>query len=335
MASSASVDHPSTDHACLGGIRLVLGGNVFGWTIDQDRSFAVLDAFYEGGGRMIDTAEGYSAWVPGNKGGESETVIGAWLESRGVRADMRIGTKTGMGGPPGALRPEKVAGALEGSLERLRTDYIDLYYIHRDDLVTPLDEVVTAYNTPFRAGKVRELGVSNYEPARLAELNATSRKMGAQPFTASQPLYNLVARDSYEGGLQQLCVDQSIAVMPYYGLAAGFLSGKYHSAEDWAGSARASSLDDAAANGGWATLQTLRSVAEELGVTPAQAALAWINAQPGIAAPIASATSLEQVVELTRAAALVIADEHLQRLTRHKDRAVNNSGNIALKVIPK
>ena len=147
MASQASRDHPS-----IAGIRLVLGGNVFGWTIDDDGSYAVLDAFYEAGGRMIDTAEGYSAWVPGHVGGESERVIGAWLESRGVRADMRIGTKTGMGGSPGSLRPENVARALQGSLERLRTDYVDLYYIHRDDRVTPFDEVVTAYDTPFRAG---------------------------------------------------------------------------------------------------------------------------------------------------------------------------------------
>jgi aryl-alcohol dehydrogenase-like predicted oxidoreductase len=316
VANRVSVDQPSNDHPSLGGIRLVLGGNVFGWTIDEDRSFAVLDAFYEAGGRMIDTAEGYSSWVPGNKGGESETVIGAWLESRGVRADMRIGTKTGMGGPPGALRPEKVAAALEGSLERLRTDYVDLYYIHRDDLVKPLDEVVSAYDTPLQAGKVRELGVSNYEPGRLAELNATAHQAGAQPFTVAQPLYNLVARDSYEGGLQQLCVDQGIAVMPYYGLAAGFLSGKYHSADDWAKSPRKSSLDDAAADGGWSTLEKLRSVATDLGVTPAQVALAWINAQPGIAAPIASATSAQQLQELTAAAAMVLSAEHLQRLSR-------------------
>lgn len=314
MASSTSVDHSTMSHPCLNGIRLVLGGNVFGWTIDEDRSFAVLDAFYEAGGRMIDTAEGYSAWVPGHKGGESETVIGAWLESRGVRADMRIGTKTGMGGPAGSLRPENVAAALAGSLERLRTDYVDLYYIHRDDLVTPLDEVITAYDTPFQSGQVRELGVSNYEPDRLIQLNTQARKLGAQPFTAAQPLYNLVARDSYEGRLQQICLDQDIAVMPYYGLAAGFLSGKYSSSADWAGRARGMSLDDAAENGGWAILERLRAVAKELGAPPSQVALAWINAQPGIAAPIASATSSEQIDELAKAAALNIPDELLQFL---------------------
>lgn len=308
MASSDPNDHPS-----VGGIRLVLGGNVFGWTIDQDRSFAVLDAFYEVGGRMIDTAEGYSSWVPGNKGGESETVLGSWMQSRGVRSDMRIGSKTGMGGPPGALRPENVAAALQGSLERLRTDYLDLYYIHRDDQVTPLDEVVTAYDTPFRGGLVRELGVSNYDPRRLRTLNETARRMHAQPFTVAQPLYNLVARDSYEGELQRLCVEQGIAVMPYYGLAAGFLSGKYHEASQWAGRARASSLDTAATNGGWQVLETLRSVSEDVKATPAQVALAWINAQAGIAAPIASATSPEQIADLARAASLRLAAEQLKR----------------------
>lgn len=309
MHSNGSVDHPS-----IAGIRLVLGGNVFGWTIDQDRSFAVLDAFYAAGGRMIDTAEGYSSWVPGNKGGESEAIIGAWMESRRNRAEMRIGTKTGMGGPPGALKPDAVAAALEGSLQRLRTDYVDLYYIHRDDRVTPLDEVVTAFDTLVQAGKVRELGVSNYEPERLAELNSVAEARGARAFTVAQPLYNLVARSSYEGALQDLCVRQGIAVMPYYGLAAGFLSGKYTAAADWTGSPRASSLDDAAADGGWATLETLRAIAGEVGAKPAQVALAWINAQAGIAAPIASATSQEQLAELVRATTLNLSTEQLARL---------------------
>lgn len=314
MASNGSVDHASRDHPSVAGIPLVLGGNVFGWTIDQDRSFAVLDAFYEAGGRMIDTAEGYSSWVPGNKGGESETILGAWLESRGVRAEMRIGTKTGMGGPAGALRPEAVAAALQGSLERLRSDYVDLYYIHRDDQVTPLDEVATAYDTPFQAGRVRELGVSNYRTDRLVELNATATRSGAQPFTVAQPLYNLVARDEYEGALQQLCVAQGIAVMPYYGLAAGFLTGKYASAADWAGSARAASLDDAAAGKGWSTLENLRAVADEVGATPSQVALAWLNAQPGIAAPLASATSPKQVADLAQVATIALDPAQLARL---------------------
>lgn len=312
MPDAIPADHPS-----IAGIRLVLGGNVFGWTIDRDRSFAVLDAFYEAGGRMIDTAEGYSSWVPGNKGGESETIIGAWMENRGVRSDMRIGTKTGMGGPPGSLKPEAVATALDGSLERLRTDYVDLYYIHRDDKVTPLDEVVSAFGTPANAGVVRELGVSNYGTERLLALNATADRLNARRFTVAQPLYNLVARDSYEGPLQDLCVEQGIAVMPYYGLAAGFLSGKYRDAADWVGSARAASLDDAASNGGWETLETLRKVASAVGATPAQVALAWINTRQGIAAPLASATTPEQVADLARATEVHLPLEHLAQFDLH------------------
>lgn len=307
-------DHPAHDHPALGGIRLVFGGNVFGWTIDRDQSFAVLDAFYEAGGRMIDTAEGYSNWVPGNKGGESEAIIGEWLESRGVRQEMRIGTKTGQGGPPGALRPEAVAAALEGSLERLRTGYVDLYYAHRDDRRTPLDEVADAYDAAFRSGKARELGASNYTADRLADVLATADRLGARPFTVVQPLYNLIARDDYEGALQDLCLSQGMAVTPYYGLAAGFLSGKYASAEDWKGSSRAANLNQAAAAGGWEVIAAVREIAGELDATPAQVALAWLNTRPGVAAPIASATTREQVIDLAGAATLRLDPDHISRL---------------------
>lgn len=309
------VDHPAHDHPSLGGIPLVLGGNVFGWTIDRDASFAVLDAFHEAGGRMIDTAEGYSSWVPGNKGGESETIIGEWLESRGVRSEMRIGTKTGQGGAPDALRPEIVARALEGSLERLRTDYVDLYYAHRDDLTTPLDEVVDAYHAAFSSGKARELGASNYAAERLAEVVSTADRLGAHPFTVVQPLYNLVARGDYEGALRDLCVSRGMAVTPYYGLASGFLSGKYASAGDWKGSSRAFALDQAAAAGGWEVLAAVREVARELGATPAQVSLAWLNTRPGVAAPIASATTRRQVADLADAATLHLKSEQIVRLT--------------------
>ncbi|MDE8653622.1 aldo/keto reductase [Novosphingobium album (ex Liu et al. 2023)] len=311
MAETIAVDHPA-----LGGIRLVFGGNVFGWTIDRDRSFAVLDAFYEAGGRMIDTADGYSSWVPGNKGGESETIIGQWLESRGVRAQMRIATKTGQGGPPGALQPEKVAAALEASLERLRTDYVDLYYAHRDDLTTPLDEVVSAYDAAFRSGKARELGASNYTAARLAEILDVADRQGARGYSVVEPLYNLVARDEYEGPLQALCLARNIAVLPYYGLASGFLTGKYRAASDWAGSTRAHALNEAAANGGWAVLAVLDAIAAETGATPAQIALAWINAKPGIAAPLASATTPAQLADLVGAVSLVLSADQIERLDR-------------------
>lgn len=304
------------DHPALAGIPLIFGGNVFGWTIDRDASFSILDAFYEAGGRMIDTAEGYSNWVPGHKGGESETVIGEWLESRGVRAEMRIATKTGQGGPPGALRPEAVAKALEGSLERLRTDYVDLYYAHRDDLTTPLDEVVDAYDEAFRSGKARELGASNYTAERLAEIIAVANAAGAQPYTVIQPLYNLVARHEYEGPLQDLCVSRGIAVTPYYGLASGFLSGKYRSADEWKGSSRAFALEEAAAGNGWAVLDVVRAIARELNATPAQVSLAWLKAQPGIAAPIASATTREQLADIVGSVNLRLDPEQVARLKR-------------------
>ena len=302
-------------HPSIAGIRLVLGGNVFGWTIDRDQSFAVLDAFYAAGGRMIDSAEGYSSWVPGNKGGESETIIGAWLASRGVRKDMRIGTKTGMGGPPGGLRPERVKAALQGSLDRLQTDYLDLYYAHRDDPETPLDEVAAGFDALVETGAVRELGASNFTRERLGAALAAARRIGAARYTVFQPLYNLATRAEYEGGLQQLCVDEDIAVLPYYGLAAGFLTGKFKSAADWAGSPRASSLDHVAAQGGWAVLAAMAQVAAQTGASHARIALAWLNAQPGIAAPLASATSTAQVAELCAGATLSLDDAQLATLT--------------------
>ena len=304
------------EHPAVGGIRLVFGGNVFGWTINRDRSFEILDAFYEAGGRMIDTAEGYSSWVPGNKGGESEAIIGEWQESRGVRGEVLIGTKTGMGGPPGALKPESVAKALEGSLERLRTDYVDLYYAHRDDLTTPLNEVVAGYDALVSSGKARELGASNYTADRLAAVVSEAERQGATPFTVMQPEYNLIMRGDYEGELQALCVAKGIAVMPFYGLAAGFLSGKYRAEQDWAGSPRAYALKAAADHGGWDVLAAMDEIAREVDATPAQIALAWLNSRPGVAAPLASATSRSQLAELVAAASLELSPDQLDRLSR-------------------
>lgn len=298
MAEAPAVEKSTPAHPALGGLPLVLGGNVFGWTIDRDASFAVLDAFYEAGGRMIDTAEGYSNWVPGNKGGESEAIIGEWMETRGVRAEMRIGTKTGQGLTPGMLEPAKVRAALAGSLDRLRTGYVDLYYAHRDDAGTPLEDVVGVYDEVLRAGQARELGASNYSTDRLREALAIADRNGSRGFTVLQPLYNLVARADFEGALQDLCAARGIAVLPYYGLASGFLSGKYRSAQEWTGSSRAHALDRAAADGGWARLDALRAVAARLGAAPAQVALAWLTTRAAVAAPIASATTPAQVAEL-------------------------------------
>jgi aryl-alcohol dehydrogenase-like predicted oxidoreductase len=302
-------------HASLGGIPLVFGGNVFGWTLDRDKSFAVLDSFYELGGRMIDSAEGYSSWIPGNKGGESETIIGEWMELRRVRSDMLVTTKTGMNGPAGALQPDKVAAALTGSLERLRTDYVDLYYAHRDDLTTPLDEVVSAYDEALQSGRARELGASNYGAERLAEVVATAERMGNAHFTVLQPKYNLIWRHEFEGALQDLCLAKGIAVTPYYGLASGFLSGKFRKAEDWAGTSRAFALAEFAQNGGWNMLAVMDEIAAQTGATLAQIALGWLVRQPTIAAPLASATSTAQLTDLVKGVTLHLDDSQLARLT--------------------
>jgi aryl-alcohol dehydrogenase-like predicted oxidoreductase len=302
-------------HPSIGGIPLVFGGNVLGWTLDRDKSFEVLDAFYEMGGRMVDSAEGYSAWIPGNKGGESETILGEWMELRGVRRDMLIGTKTGMGGPPLALKPEKVRAAFAGSLERLRTDYVDLYYAHRDDKTTPLDEVVSVYDELLQSGAARELGASNYEPDRLAEVIAVAERMGKSHYTVLQPKYNLIWRHDYEGTLQDLCVAKGVAVMPYYGLASGFLSGKFRSADAWEGTSRAHALGEFAENGGWAMLAVMDEIADETGANLAQIALAWLVRQPGVAAPLASATSVTQLADLVAGVTLQLEDAQLARLT--------------------
>jgi aryl-alcohol dehydrogenase-like predicted oxidoreductase len=302
-------------HPALGGIPLVFGGNVFGWTLDRDRSFAVLDAFYELGGRMIDSAEGYSSWIPGNVGGESETIIGEWQESRGVRKDMLITTKTGMGGPPYALKPENVEKAIAGSLERLRTDYVDLYYAHRDDMTTPLDEVVDAYDAVLQSGRARELAASNYTTERLAEIIAVAERKGKAHYTVLQPKYNLIWRHEFEGPLQDLCLAKGVAVTPYYGLASGFLSGKFRKAADWEGSSRAFPLSEFAENGGWAMLDVMDDVARETGATCAQIALAWLLRQPAVAAPLASATSAAQLADLVAGVTLWLEDEQVARLT--------------------
>ena len=301
-------------HLGLGGIRLCFGGNVFGWTIDRDRSFAVLDAYYAGGGRMIDSAEGYSSWAPGNKGGESEAIIGAWLESRGVRSQMKIATKTGMGGPPGALAPEKLAAALDASLQRLRTDYVDLYYAHRDEPQTPVDAVVAGFDALVKAGKVRELGASNFTVERLTLSLDSAARQGLVGYTVLQPGYNLVWRGEFPRELQQLAVDRNLAVLPYYALAAGFLTGKYRTPEDLTG-VRGGSAKTFASTG-WRALPMLDEVAQETGATLGEVALAWLNVQPAIHAPVASGTSVEQVRQLCAAARLELSADQIARLTR-------------------
>ncbi|MFM5908233.1 MAG: aldo/keto reductase [Novosphingobium sp.] len=302
-------------HPALDGLPLVLGGNAFGWTIDRDASFAVLDAFYEAGGRAIDTAEGYSNWVPGNKGGESESIIGQWLESRGVRADMRIATKTGQGGAAGSYAPGAVKAACEGSCERLRSDWIDLYYVHRDDGVTSPGDVAQAFGPLAAQGTVRELGVSNTQAPRLEAFNAELRAGGYWPFTVIQPGYNLVWRSEYPLELEALALREGMAVLPYYGLAAGFLSGKYASPDDFGPGDRQQNAAMFAADAAWQALNVMRAVASETGATMSQIALTWLRSRPGVWGPIASATTPDQVRDLRASAALVLDADQLARLT--------------------
>jgi aryl-alcohol dehydrogenase-like predicted oxidoreductase len=301
-------------HPSIAGLPLVLGGNVFDFTADEPTSFAILDRFYEAGGRMVDTAQGYSVWVPGHVGGESETVIGKWLTSRGIRGEMRIATKTGMAGAPGDLAPAKVAEELHRSLERLQTDYVDLYYAHRDDTATPFDEMVEGFDALVKKGLVRELGASNYSAARLGEAIDVAHSNVMTPFTVLQNEYNLVERAAYPAELQQLCASRGVAMLPWFGLAAGFLTGKYRSRADLETHNRGSSIERFF-DRGLTVLPVVDAVAAETGASLAAVSLAWLMRQPGIAAPIASASRPEQLDVQFEALRLELSDDQLARLT--------------------
>ncbi len=296
---------------------LVLGGNVFGWTADRAASFAVLDAFVAGGGTMIDTADVYSAWVDGHHGGESETIIGEWLRAGGQRDRVLIATKVGMlpGDGGEALAPGRIAAACEASLRRLGTDRIDLYFAHRDDEAQPQEAVAEAFARLVEAGKVRVLGASNFHAARLKSAVEGARAAGLPHYQVLQPEYNLVSRHKFEGELQDYCVTENIGVVPYYGLASGFLTGKYRARDDLSQSVRGAKMGELLEGKGAAVLAALDSVAGETGATLAQVALAWLIAQPGVTAPIASATSARQVEELLGAMTLTLAPDQLERLT--------------------
>ena len=294
---------------------LCLGGNVFGWTADQATSFSILDAFIAGGGRMIDTADVYSAWAPGNHGGESESVIGAWLAARGRRDDVLIATKVGMelDGAKG-LAPARIAKAIDASLRRLQTDYVDLYFAHKDDPETPLADTLAAFDRLVEAGKARVIGASNYDAARLEQALDISAEKRFATYTVLQPWYNLLERQKFEGPLQDLCVARNVAAVPYYGVASGFLTGKYRSAADVAGKARSRAVEKYLNDFGLGVLGALDTVAKQTGGTPAQIALAWLAAQPAVAAPIASATSIQQLEELLGAMRLTLTPEQLSLL---------------------
>ncbi len=296
---------------------LVLGGNVFGWTADKTASFTVLDAFVAGGGTMIDTADRYSSWVDGHEGGESETMIGDWLRTSGRRDDVLIATKVGMLPGEGGekLQPARIAAAAEASLKRLGTDRIDLYYAHQDDDTVPQEAVLEAFGKLVDAGKVRVIGASNFHVARLKSAVDAAKASDLPRYHVLQPEYNLLSRDKFEGELQDYCVTENIGVLPYYGLASGFLTGKYRTPDDLGASVRGGGMRDLLDGKGKAVLDAMDAVVSDTGASHAQVALAWLLAQPGITAPIASATSARQIEDLLPAMTLELSDAQLSALT--------------------
>ncbi|RLV01592.1 alcohol dehydrogenase [Streptomyces griseocarneus] len=294
---------------------LALGGNVFGWTADETESFAVLDAYAAAGGNFIDTADVYSAWVPGNKGGESETVIGNWFASRGNREDIVLATKVGAGVPePRGLSAAVIKSGVEESLRRLRTDYIDLYYTHYDDPSLPVEEFLTALDALVKEGKVREIAASNITAERLAEALAFSDSEGLAKYVAVQPHYNLVSRDTYEGPLADVVAQHGLAAVPYFALASGFLTGKYRPGTEVASgrSEGASKYLDAR---GLRVLAALDQVAETHSAEPATVALAWLASRPTVASPLASARTVSQLPALLAMTDLNLTQEDLTLLT--------------------
>ena len=295
---------------------LCFGGNVFGWTADEATSFALLDAFVDAGFNFVDTADVYSRWVPGHEGGESEAIIGKWIRSRGARERIVVATKVGMDmGPAGkGLRAAHIRNSVDRSLKRLQTDHIDLYYSHQDDPATPLEETLEAHAELVKAGKVLAIGASNYSAIRLREALDVSERLGLPRYEVLQPEYNLYARSGYEADLEPLCREAGLAVAPYYSLASGFLTGKYRSEADFGRSPRGARMSKYLNDRGYSILQALDETAAALGATPAQVALAWLMARPGLTAPIASATSLEQLRELMAAATLTLDRGSIARL---------------------
>ena len=294
---------------------LAFGGNVFGWSVDEARSFELLDAFVDAGFNLIDTADMYSSWAPGNRGGESETIIGKWLRKSGKREQVVIATKVAKWNEQPGLSPVNIQQAVEGSLKRLQVDCIDLYQAHEDDASVPLAETLGAFARLIEQGKVRAIGASNYSADRFAEALAVSREHGLPRYESVQPEYHLASRAGYEAALEPLVRREQIGVISYYSLASGFLSGKYRSEADLAKSAARSGAVKKYLNPrGMQILAALDAVAAAHGATPAQVSLAWLMARPGITAPIASATSVAQLHELMGAAQLTLAWEEIAAL---------------------
>jgi len=297
---------------------ICLGGNVFGWTADEKTSFAVLDDFTGSGGNFIDTADVYSTWVDGHQGGESEAVLGKWLKSRGNRDKVIVATKVGsdMGNGRKGLKPAYIAKAVEDSLKRLQTDYIDLYQSHRDDLDTPQEETLEAYGKLVKEGKVRAIGASNFTAERLAAALAISAKHGLPRYESLQPEYNLYERAGYEQALEPLCRKEKIGVIGYFGLASGFLTGKYRSEADLSKSPRGEDIGQYLNERGFRILKALDRVAAETMATPAQVAVAWLIARPSVTAPIVSATKVEQSRDLIKAMQLKLSAAQIEVLNQ-------------------
>jgi aryl-alcohol dehydrogenase-like predicted oxidoreductase len=299
---------------------LAFGGNVFGWSADEKRSFELLDAFVAGGGNLIDTADVYSAWVPGNRGGESETILGKWLKQSGKREQVVIATKVAKWAEQPGLSPANIHQAVEGSLKRLQTDYIDLYQAHEDDASVPLADTLDAFARLIEQGKVRVIGASNYSANRLADALDVSREHNLPRYETLQPEYNLMDRAGYEKELEPLARKEHLGVISYYSLASGFLSGKYRSEDDLAKSqARGGAVKKYLNPRGKQVLSALDDIASAHQATPVQVALAWLMARPGITAPIASATSTDQLDELLQAMTLELTHAEIAQLDLASD----------------
>jgi len=296
---------------------IVFGGNVFGWTIDEQKSFEILDHFIESGFNFIDTADVYSRWVPGNKGGESETIIGNWLKKTNKRQEVIIATKVGsdMGGGK-SLKKDYIINQVEHSLSRLQTDYIDLYFSHFDDETTPVEETLSAYETLIKAGKVRWIGASNFSADRLKESLLCSAGSNLPRYEVYQPGYNLFDREEFEQEHEKICLDHGLGVVTYYSLASGFLTGKYRSEEDLNKSQRGGGIKKFLNERGFKILDALDEVAEKHGVEQASVALGWLIAHPSVTAPIASVTDLSQLKSFTEAANLKLSPEDISLLDK-------------------
>jgi aryl-alcohol dehydrogenase-like predicted oxidoreductase len=297
---------------------LAFGSNVFGWTTDEPTSFALLDAFVDAGFNLIDTADMYSTWVEGHKGGESETILGKWLKRSGKREKVIIASKVGkeMGPNLQGLSKAYIMQAVEASLRRLQTDYIDLYQSHEDDPDTPLEETLEAYGQLIKQGKIRAIGASNYSAERLAQSLEVSEQTGYPRYESLQPLFNLYDREDYEKELEPLCLEKGVGVISFFSLGSGFLTGKYRSKEDLSNRARGSFVEKYLNERGFRIVEALDKVAQEHNITPAQVAIAWLISHPSITAPIASATNLEQLNELIEATTIELNPSVIDQLNQ-------------------